>query len=318
MAARAGLLRAALGLGLALAWSGAVLAETEQSDVAADQPNAVERGQQIFWAGGCTACHTDRANGGPLLAGGRALKTGFGTFFTPNITPDTETGIGAWSDADFLRAMREGVAPDGHHYYPAFPYTSYAKARRQDLLDLKAYLFSLPPVRRPNRAHELRFPFGWRALLGVWKLLFFDSGAFVPDPARPVEIDRGAYLVTALGHCGECHTARNFLGGFKRGKALAGTPKGPEGTLVPNITPDSETGIGAWSVTDLVFFFRTGFAPGGDDAQGPMREAIDDGLRHLSQEDLEAIAGYLLAQPPQRNQIGKPKAAREDFELDEW
>lgn len=261
----------------------------------------VARGEYVFHAAGCVSCHTDAAGGGLELAGGRALKTPFGVFRTPNITPDVQTGIGGWSDADFLRALRQGTRPDGSHYFPAFPYTSYTRMTEGDILALKAYLFSRPAVSRRNQAHDLDPPFGWRFLLGAWKLLFFDQGAFAPEPERSAEWNRGAYLVIALGHCGECHTARNVMGARRTAKALAGNATGPDGRSVPNITPHKETGIGDWSEADIVMLLKTGLRPNFDNVQGAMAEVIDDGLKHLSDDDLRAIAVYLRALEPIEN-----------------
>ena len=261
----------------------------------------VARGEYVFHAAGCVSCHTDAAGGGLELAGGRALKTPFGVFRTPNITPDVQTGIGGWSDADFLRALRQGTRPDGSHYFPAFPYTSYTRMTEGDILALKAYLFSRPAVSRRNQAHDLDPPFGWRFLLGAWKLLFFDQGAFAPEPERSAEWNRGAYLVIALGHCGECHTARNVMGARRTAKALAGNATGPDGRSVPNITPHKETGIGDWSEADIVMLLKTGLRPNFDNVQGAMAEVIDDGLKHLSDDDLRAIAVHLRALEPIEN-----------------
>jgi mono/diheme cytochrome c family protein len=190
---------------------------------------------------------------------------------------------------------------------------------REDMLDLKAYLFAQPPIRRANTPHELIFPFSWRITNWPWKVLFFRPARFEPDPARSPEINRGAYLVDALGHCGECHTPRNLLGAVDDDDYLSGTTSGPDGVIVPNITPDHETGIGTWSRKDLVFLFRTGFLPDGNDVQGGMREAIDDGLSHLSQVDLEAIAAYLESVPPinhavRKKRPGKPGGGAFDFD----
>ena len=272
---------------LALAATGARADEAE-----------VARGEYVFHAAGCASCHTDVAGGGPVLAGGRALKTPFGVFRTPNITPDPDTGIGGWSDEDFLRALRKGVRPDGSHYFPAFPYTSYTRMTVDDARALKAYLFSRPAVSRRNQPHDLDPPFGWRFLLGGWKLLFLDEGPFEPDPERTAEWNRGAYLVTALGHCGECHTVRNVMGARRASKALAGTTEGPEGRSAPNITPHRDTGIGGWSEGDIVTLLKTGLKPDFDNVQGAMAEAIDDGFKHLTDGDLRAIAVYLLALEP--------------------
>ena len=265
-------------------------------ETVADAADA-ERGEYIVRAAGCISCHTEKDGKGEFLAGGRALVSPYGNFYSSNITPDAETGIGAWSDADFIHAMRNGESPEGRTYYPAFPYTSFSAMRRQDMLDVKAYLFTTAPVRQENRAHDLRFPFSWRFSIYPWRWLFFSPAEETPDAPFTAPEQRGRYLVDVLGHCAECHTPRNMAGGLKRGKTLAGTRYGPGGA-VPNITPDSESGIGSWSIGDLVFFFQTGLKPDGDDVQGEMRDVIEDGLRHLSKEDLRAIAAYLQAVPP--------------------
>jgi mono/diheme cytochrome c family protein len=265
--------------------------------VLADE-DLVKRGEYLVYAGGCITCHTDEENQGTLLAGGRALVTPFGTFYTPNITPDRETGIGAWSDTDFIRAFREGLSPNGEHYYPAFPYTAYTGILHEDLLAIKAYLFSLEPVQQPNRLHELPWYVSWRALLTGWKWLNFEPGEFRPDPSRSEEWNRGAYLVRHLGHCAECHTPRDLTGGLKRQWELAGNPQGPEEEVVPNITPDDTTGIGRWSVSDITYFLESGMLPDGDFAGGAMSAVIDDNTSHLSDEDRKAIAIYLKSLPP--------------------
>ena len=264
---------------------------------AAGDDASVARGAYIFHAAGCLACHTDDKNKGAPLAGGRALTSPFGTFYSPNITPDETHGIGRWSDEDFIRALREGVAPDGRHYYPAFPYTSYTGMSERDMRDLKAYLFSRATSDTPNKPHDLGFPFQFRFLLWPWKLLFFSEGRRVEDAAEDSQWNRGAYLVENLGHCGECHTPRNFLGGLKHSRAMAGNPSGPDGKKVPNITPDKEGGIGAWSESDLTYFLKTGFLPDGDFAGGAMTEVIENSSSHLSDEDRGAIAKYLLSLP---------------------
>ena len=260
------------------------------------EEDAETRGEYLVRAGGCFSCHT--AVGGQKLAGGRALATPFGTFYSPNITPDPATGIGRWTDTQFLRALREGVRPDGANYFPVFPYPSFTGISDGDALTIKAYLFSLPAVRQQNRPHEVPFPFSWRFLQTGWKLLFFTPGPFQPASERSAAYNRGAYLVTALAHCGECHTPRNFLGATVSGQRLAGTPDGPDGQLVPNITPDPGTGIGKWEKADIVDLLRTGTTPEQSKVKGAMREVIQDGLKYLSNGDREAIADYLLAQPP--------------------
>jgi mono/diheme cytochrome c family protein len=259
------------------------------------EEDAVERGEYLVRAGGCVSCHT--IPGGQKLAGGRALVTPFGTFYSPNITPDPETGIGRWTNTQFLRALREGVRPDGANYFPVFPYPSFAGITDGDALAIKAYLFSLPAVRQQNRPHDVPFPFSWRFLQTGWKLLFFTPSPFQPASERSAAYNRGAYLVTALAHCDECHTPRNFLGAMRSGQRLAGTPDGPDGQLVPNITPDPGTGIGKWEKDDIVELLRTGTTPEQSKVKGAMRETIQDGLKYLNDGDLAAIADYLLAQP---------------------
>jgi mono/diheme cytochrome c family protein len=256
------------------------------------------RGEYILRLGGCVSCHTNEKNGGAFLAGGRALVTPFGTFHVPNITPDPATGIGGWSPADFVRAMTEGVSPDGHPYFPAFPYTSYTKMRPDDLADLKAYLDTVAPVANAVPDHDLRFPFGLRPLLRGWQLLFFEQGTFQPDPARSDTWNRGAYIVNGPGHCVECHTPRNALGALERDRLLAGTRDGPDGKPVPNITPHPEDGIGGWSKTDVTFALKTSILPDGDVLGGAMAEVVDDATGHWTDQDREAVAEYLLTVDP--------------------
>ncbi|MEE8274273.1 MAG: cytochrome c [Alphaproteobacteria bacterium] len=275
---------------------------------------AVERGKYLFRAAGGCSCHTDVKRGGAFLAGGRALETPFGTFYSPNITPDSETGIGGWSIADFTRAMRDGVAPDGGHYFPAFPYTAFTGIADVDLADMKAYLDTVPPVRRRNTPHDVRPPFAWRFMLAPWKWLFFERGPFRPDPERPASWNRGAYLATALAHCGECHTPRNFLGGLDGGLWFAGTGNGPEGRRVPNITPDVATGIGRWSARDVMDLLETGFKPDFDNIQGPMAEAIEHGYKYLSESDRAAIAEYVLTRPPIENRVAPERRQASPYE----
>jgi mono/diheme cytochrome c family protein len=272
--------------------------------VGADQAQ-VARGAYIFAAADCGACHTNVKAKGPPLAGGRALQTPFGTFYSPNITADPKTGIGNWTDADFIRALREGVSPAGDHYFPAFPFPSFTKMTDQDILDLKAYIFSLPPVAQADREHEIDFPFGWRFSVWFWKQLNFTEGAFTPDATRSAEWNRGAYLVEALAHCGECHTPRGWLGGLDTSSAYSGTTDGPEGEKVPNITPDPETGIGTWSTTDVVRVLRTGQLPDGDFAGSVMGEVVETSTSKLTDADRQAIAAYLATLPAVANPDAK-------------
>lgn len=291
--------------------------------VLAQAPAAAQNlnhGESVFHAAGCAACHTDVNNDGAPLAGGRALETPFGTFYSPNITPHPEHGIGSWSDDDFVRALREGVAPDGSHYYPSFPYTSYTRMRREDMLALKAYLFSREPVARPNRPHDLAWYVSFRPLLGVWKRINFDAGEFEEIADRSPLWNRGAYLVLALGHCAECHSPRNRLGAVDAGMRFAGTSAGPGGGSVPNITPDVETGIGDWPRGDLVYFLQSGATPDDDYTGGEMAEVIDEGLSRLEKSDLEAMTEYLRSIPPVSHQIKQPQesSTEEARDRDPW
>ena len=266
------------------------------------------RGEYVLAMGGCVACHTDEKNGGALLAGGRALATPFGTFYSSNITPDPDAGIGGWTTGDFVRAMKEGLSPDGQHYYPAFPYPSYAKMAEQDLVDLKAYLDTVEPVSEAVRPHDLGFPFSIRQTLAGWKLLFFDDSPFVPDSSQSESWNRGAYLVQGPGHCGECHTPRNMLGGPDLGRYLSGNPVGAEGKATPNITPH-ETGIADWNAVDLAFALESGLTPDYDSFGGGMGEVVSDGTSKLTKEDRDAIAEFLLSLPPIESAVKKDDAS---------
>lgn len=271
----------------------------------------VKNGEYIFYAGGCASCHaapatdkcdTSRTKEDLKLVGGRCLKTEFGTFYVPNITPDKETGIGKWSTDDFINAMTKGVAPDGSNLYPAFPYASYQHMTRADIIDLKAFLDTLPAVASTVPEHELSFPYSIRMGLSVWKALYLDGKTFEPDPSKSAAVNRGAYLVTALGHCGECHTPRGKLGGMDESKWLAGAPD-PEGKdTIPNLTPDEESGLGKWSEKDIAYALETGFTPSGDSLGGTMRK-VQENMAKLTKEDREAIAAYLKSVPP----VASPK-----------
>jgi mono/diheme cytochrome c family protein len=265
-----------------------------------------KRGEYVLYLSGCVACHTDSKNGGKFLAGGRALETPFGTFYTPNITPDPKSGIGGSSTGDFVAAMTEGIGPGGHPLYPAFPYPSYTRMTEQDLVDLKAYLDTVEPVDDQVPGHQLRFPYGFRPALKIWRLLFFRSGTFQPDPSKSDSWNRGAYIVNGPGHCGECHTPRKALGAPELDRFLAGTRAGPYGKAVPNITPNKDSGIGTWSKTDVTFALQTGILPNGDVLGGAMAEEIKDATSHWSAEDRAAVAEYLLSLPPLE---GPPRAA---------
>ena len=257
-----------------------------------------QRGLYLSKAGGCVGCHTqptkDPKDAVPF-AGGRALKTPFGTFYGPNITPHPQAGIGKWSEADFIRAMREGRRPDGAHYFPAFPYPSFTGISDADLRDLWAYLRTLPASGRASQEHELGILYRWRFLVGFWKWLYFNPGPMAPDPKRTAIVNRGNYLVDALGHCGECHTPRSLMGGPKRDRYLAGTEKGPEGKSVANITP---TRLKKWGDTELRDFLQTGMTSDGDVTAEAMGEVVTNTTSQLSPADLAALIAYLRTIPP--------------------
>lgn len=259
--------------------------------------DAVARGEYLLHLGGCSSCHTDTAKGGAFLAGGVTLKTPFGIFFTPNITPDAATGIGGWTTEDFARAMTSGVRPDGSHYFPAFPYTSYVRMSGADLADLKAYLDTVPAVSNRPPEHDLGFPFNERILMAGWKSLFFDRTPLRPDPARGAAWNRGAYIVLGPGHCVECHTARNLFGGLDRNRLLAGEPKGPESDEVPSIRADGKDGLGAWSDADILEALKSGMTPDGDFLGGSMGKVVANTTGRLTDADRAAILAFLRAPP---------------------
>jgi mono/diheme cytochrome c family protein len=253
-----------------------------------------KRGEYLAKAGGCVGCHTEEKEGAVPFAGGRALKTPFGTFYGPNITPDKKAGLGGWTEADFMRALREGDRPDGSNYFPAFPYPSFTKITDSDARDLWAYLRTLPPSAKPSHEHDLWFFFGWRWTVTIWKWFFFTPGAFASIPGVSDIVNRGAYLVQALGHCGECHTPRNFLGGPKSSRFLAGG-KGPDGKYVPNLTP---TELKKQSDKDLKDLLTTGMTPDGDVLAEAMGEVVTNTASKLTPADLDALIAYLRTLPP--------------------
>jgi mono/diheme cytochrome c family protein len=253
-----------------------------------------KRGEYLAKAGGCVGCHTEDKEGAAPFAGGRALKTPFGTFYGPNITPDKNAGIGGWTEADFMRALRQGERPDGSNYFPAFPYPSFTKITDGDMRDLWAYLRTLQPSAQPSREHDLWFFFGWRWLVSIWKWLYFTPGAFTNIPGASGIVNRGAYLVQALGHCGECHTPRNFLGGPKSDRYLAGG-KGPDGKSVANLTP---TNLKKQSDKEIKDFLVTGLTAEGDVPAEAMGEVIKNTTSQLTPGDLDALIAYLRTLPP--------------------
>ncbi len=256
-------------------------------------------GERLFHAGGCASCHGGLQDGKPqrdVMAGGLVMESPIGAFHVPNISPDPEHGIGGWSDLDFLNAMQRGLAPDGSHYYPAFPYTSYARMSIPDLLDMKAYLDQLPPSTNVVAAHELGFPFSLRRGLGLWKRLFLDASPVVAVPADDEQLARGRYLVEGPGHCGECHTPRNAAQAMDRGRWLTGAPN-PDGEgRVPGITP-VRASFADWTADDIAYYLEAGVDPDFDVVGGTMA-AVQENMSRLPAEDREAIAAYLKALQP--------------------
>ncbi len=263
-------------------------------DLPAYKPN-LDNGKTMFFAGGCASCHAiPKAEDLTRLGGGMALGSPYGTFYPPNISPDPKDGIGAWSEADFVTAMVKGTSPDGRHYFPSFPYTSYQRMTHADLRDMFAFIKTLPPVQGRVRDHDVGFPYNIRLLLGGWKFLYLDGRRFMPDPNRPVELNRGAYLVEGPGHCAECHSPRDSLGGIVEEKRFAGAPN-PEGEgTIPNITP---AGIGEYSVKDIEEILTSGTNPEGDSVGGSMAAVVRN-TSQLPPADRAAIAAYIKSLPP--------------------
>jgi mono/diheme cytochrome c family protein len=282
----------AAGIGL-YGWLSAPAARLSLSDKPYT-PNAAH-GEVIFNAGGCASCHAvpnqpDRTR----LGGGLAIPSPFGTFYAPNISQDPNDGIGRWSETDFVNAVMRGVSPGGAQLFPAFPYTSYAHATVQDVRDLFAYLKTLPAVSGKVRDHDVPFPYNIRRNIAIWKLLFFDSRLSIPDQSRSPAWNRGAYLVNSFGHCAECHSPRNLLGGLVASQRFAGGPN-PEGEgWVPNIT---QKALGDWSAKDIADYLENGVTPDGDSAGGSMIRVIKN-TSQLKPEDRAAIGEYLKSLPP--------------------
>jgi mono/diheme cytochrome c family protein len=255
----------------------------------AHTPN-FENGRIMFEAGGCSSCHmTPGQKNRTLLGGSLALKSPYGVFYPPNISPDPQFGIGRWSEADFVTAMHEGTSPKGANLFPSFPYTSYAHMRIGDVRDLFAYLKMLPPVTERSRAHELRFPFGLRPLVGIWKFLFFKDDVFAPDPNQSAEWNRGAYLINAPGHCAECHSPRNALGAVMAARKFTGGPSPSGEGKVPSIT---QANLESWAVKDIEALLENGETPDGDTTGKSMADVVEN-TAQLSPEDRHAMAVYV-------------------------
>jgi mono/diheme cytochrome c family protein len=254
----------------------------------------IERGQYLARAADCAACHT--AEGGEPFAGGRPFVLPFGTLYSTNITPDRETGIGRYSDANFLDALHKGIGPGNRKLYPAMPFASYTSMTDADAIAIKAFLFSLAPVHAPARRNTLIFPFNQRALMGAWALLFNPDRRFEPRTERDAPWNRGAYLVEAMAHCGECHTPRNLLQALNQRQKFSGAVQA--GWRAYNISSDPRSGIGAWSEEDLEHYLARGHADGRGTATGPMGEAVDNSLEYLTPGDIKAMVVYLRSTPP--------------------
>jgi mono/diheme cytochrome c family protein len=290
-------------LGFALVASGVIAAAGWAISRPAPLPDAVAEGHSpdanagalVFHASGCASCHAAPNALGEdkrVLAGGHALASDFGTFYAPNISPDPDAGIGGWSLPEFARAVRSGVSPSGQHYFPAFPYTSYHHMTDVDVANLYAYMQTLPVSAQASQPHEIAFPFSIRRAVGVWKALFVTSDFAVSGELSPVE-ERGRYLSEGLGHCAECHTARNALGGLDRAVWMAGAPNPSGPGRIPNITPAELD----WSDGDLMAYLTTGLTPEYDSAGGTMASVIEN-LAKLPEDDRAAIIAYLRLVPP--------------------
>lgn len=298
------LLRAGAALAAALivaAWWLTSPQALSASDLPDHEPDP-GAGEMAFWAGGCASCHAtpvggERASGGAklLLGGGAELDTPYGTFRVPNISPHESNGIGGWSMLDFVNAMQKGISPAGRHYYPSFPYTSYAKMRTEDVMDLKAYIDTLPAVAGQPEGHTLGFPWTVRRGIGLWKRLYLDDSPILAVESSDPAVVRGQELVEGAGHCGECHTARDGFGGLLADRWLAGAPAAEGGGRVPNITPAAKT-LSGWSAGDISYYLESGFTPDFDTVGGTM-VAVQENMAKLSKADRDAIAAYLKAIP---------------------
>ncbi|MGX1106486.1 MULTISPECIES: c-type cytochrome [Bradyrhizobium] len=296
---------AGLLVGLMLALS-PMAASAQQK--AAD-PAVLAKGEYLARAGDCIACHTARE--GKTFAGGLPMKTPFGTLYTSNITPDPQTGIGTWTSDQFYQMMHNGRFPDGGLVYPAMPFASYTKVTREDSDAIYAYLRTVPPVRQLNKPHDLTFPFNNRSLILGWRTLFFREGEFKPDPTKSAEWNRGNYLVEGLGHCGMCHTPINALGGSKQSQAFEGGLIPMQNWYAPSLTSNKETGLGDWTIEEIVDYLRKGVSAKGA-VYGPMAEVVYNSLQYLNDDDARAMAVYLkgLAQggPPEKASTSLPSA----------
>ncbi|MDA9491264.1 c-type cytochrome [Bradyrhizobium sp. CCBAU 11361] len=282
-----------------LAVVGLALCSAVASTVRAAEPSPelVAYGKTLVEAGDCAGCHT--ADPAKPFAGGKRIDTPFGAIYAPNLTPDRDTGIGGWADADFTRALRYGVAPDGSNYYPAFPYPYFTKMTKDDTLAIRAYLGTLAPVVSRNKSPELRWPFGHRGLMRIWNTMFFKPGLFEPDQSQSAAWNRGGYLVTGLSHCGACHTPKNYFGADKQAQALSGNEVG--GWYAPRLDGAPRTGLKSWSVEDIAEYLQSG-RNAKSHADGLMAEVVVSSTSKMSDADVRAIAVYLKSLPPARRE----------------
>jgi len=267
------------------------------------QAGDLERGRYFFYASGCASCHSApgaKSDDLLTLTGGKSFKSPFGTFFAPNISTHKEQGIGGWTDIQFINAVMRGVSANGTHLYPSFPYMSYQRMKISDVVDIKAFMDTLPASSKNSLPHDLPLPFRWRRGLGLWKLLFMDFQSFAPDPNVTDQVNRGAYLVNGPGHCSECHTSRNFLGGPVATWAFAGAPEPSGKGTIPNITPHLE-GIGSWAQDEISTALKTGFLPEYETFGGSMIP-VQENMSKLTNDDLAAIAAYLKSLLPKLTQ----------------
>jgi mono/diheme cytochrome c family protein len=290
--AASALIVSAVGL-LITATAGGAFADTIDKQEFAQ----IQHGRYLAIVGDCASCHT-LPGSGREFAGGRPIETPFGQLLGPNISPDAETGIGAWTDDEFVNALTKGTGRDGKRLYPAMPYTYYTKLTRDDALAIRAYLNTVPAVHNPVKSNQLPFPFNVRLSLLGWDALFFKPGTFRPNPNKSAEWNRGAYLVEGLGHCGACHTPKNILGGDKAREPLHGYAL--QGWFAPDITNDSPRGVGGWPVDEIVAYLKTGHNSM-DAASGLMAEVVTRSTSHMSDADLTAIATYLTDKPSRKD-----------------
>ena len=282
--------------GMSVAWWATAPVRVDAPLFAALEPQIdATAGEAVFNASGCASCHkpTEAAatDGAPILSGGKAFASDFGTFYAPNISSDPTHGIGAWTLEQFASAVKHGTSPDGQHYYPAFPYTTYVHMSAADIGNLYAYMQTLPASDQPSRTHDVGFPFNIRRSLGGWKMLFVNAN-WVRTEAPSVELERGRYLVEALGHCAECHTPRNALGGLDRGQWMRGAPNPSGSGKIPSLHPADLQ----WSALDITAYLTSGFTPEFDTAGGGMVDVIEN-ISKLPETDIQAIAQYLVTIP---------------------